>query len=277
MNNTLDQFYTNEAVALKYYNILKQKVEINSYDIFLEPSAGQGAFYKLMPTQKREGVDLDPKYPGVEQMNFFDYTPKPNKKYIVIGNPPFGRKCSMAKKFFNYAATFADTIAFIIPRTFKRNSVQNALNMNFELIFSEDTGKDCFTPSVSAKCCFQIWQRTTNCRVPVVRKLEHPDFTFLKEEERLTADFAIVKTGGSPGKMVYSNFELLHPQTYHYIKSNTNIEKNELIERFKGLNYTLAVDTCCQNSMGKSDLIYLYEAKYSETETENKAKELKKK
>ena len=42
MNNTLDQFYTNEAVALKYYNILEQKVEINSYEICLEPSAGQG-------------------------------------------------------------------------------------------------------------------------------------------------------------------------------------------------------------------------------------------
>lgn len=53
MKNTLDQFYTNEAVALKYYNILKQKVEINSYDICLEPSAGQGAFYKLLPTQMR--------------------------------------------------------------------------------------------------------------------------------------------------------------------------------------------------------------------------------
>ena len=46
MNNPLDQFYTNEAVALKYYNILKQKVEINSYDICLEPSAGQDTFYK---------------------------------------------------------------------------------------------------------------------------------------------------------------------------------------------------------------------------------------
>jgi hypothetical protein len=69
-------------VALKYYNILKQKLEINSYDICLEPSAGQGAFYKLMPTQMREGVDLDPKYPGVVQMNFFDYKPKSNKKYL---------------------------------------------------------------------------------------------------------------------------------------------------------------------------------------------------
>lgn len=149
MNNTLDQFYTNDSVALKYYEILKQKVDINSYDICLEPSAGQGAFYKLLPNEKREGVDLDPKYPGVKQMNFFDYKPKPNKRYLVVGNPPFGRYCSMAKKFFNYAATFADTIAFIIPRTFKRNSVQNALDMNFELIFSEDTGKDCFTPAVS--------------------------------------------------------------------------------------------------------------------------------
>jgi hypothetical protein len=67
--------------------------------------------------------------------------------------------------------------------------------------------------------------------VPVVRKLEHFDFTFLKEDERLTADLTIVKTGGS--------FELLHPpQTYHYIKSNTDIKKNELIRRFQGLNDT---------------------------------------
>jgi uncharacterized protein (DUF2344 family) len=111
--------------------------------------------------------------------------------------------------------------------------------------------------------------------VPVVRKLEHPDFTFLKGEERLTADFAIVKTAGFPGKKVDSNFELLNPQTYHFIKSNTHIEKNELIERFQRLNYTSALDTC-QTSMGKSYLIYLYEAKFSDSETESKAKELKK-
>jgi hypothetical protein len=55
---------------------LKQKIEIHSFVICLEPGAGQGAFYKLMPNKIHDRVDLDPKYPGVVQMNFFDYKPR---------------------------------------------------------------------------------------------------------------------------------------------------------------------------------------------------------
>ena len=56
-----------------------------------------------------------------------------------LGNPPFGKNCSLAIKFFNKAAEFADLIAFIIPRTFKRISIQNKLNLNFSFILFLDS------------------------------------------------------------------------------------------------------------------------------------------
>jgi len=70
-------------------------------------------------------------------MNFFDFIPE-NKKYIVIGNPPFGKNSSLVINFFNKSAEFADVITFILPKTFKRVSIQNKLNLNFILIYNED-------------------------------------------------------------------------------------------------------------------------------------------
>ena len=51
-DNNLDQFYTNDNIAEKYFEILKSKININDYDYYLEPSAGKGAFYKLLPNKK---------------------------------------------------------------------------------------------------------------------------------------------------------------------------------------------------------------------------------
>ena len=48
-------------------------------------------------------------------MNYFDYVPNKTKRYLVVGNPPFGKISSIAIKFFNKSAEYADCIAFIIP------------------------------------------------------------------------------------------------------------------------------------------------------------------
>ena len=206
----LDQFYTNDNIALECYSTLKNEVDIHLYDLHLEPSAGNGSFYKLLDPSKAVGIDIDPasfvtggdlclrgRYghlpaastvgsearviaskemvqdliegeedwlrdtrcrQGIIEMNFFEFEPKEDKKYLVIGNPPFGRSSSTAIKFFNKAAVFSDCIAFILPRTFKRVSVQNRLDLNFSLIYTEDLPlKPCsFTPKMNAKCCFQI-------------------------------------------------------------------------------------------------------------------------
>ena len=101
---TLDQFYTNHNIAVKCLKTLNTHINYSDFDYILEPSAGTGSFYKLLPIDKRIGLDLEPKYEGIRQLNFFDFKPEKNKKYLVIGNPPFGRIASLAVKFFNKSA-----------------------------------------------------------------------------------------------------------------------------------------------------------------------------
>ena len=56
----LDQFYTNDNIALECYSTLKNEVDIHLYDLHLEPSAGNGSFYKLLDPSKAVGIDIDP-------------------------------------------------------------------------------------------------------------------------------------------------------------------------------------------------------------------------
>ena len=59
--NGLDKFYTNKDIALKCYNQLTSLIDVNDYDIHLEPSAGSGSFFNIMDETKKIGLDIDPK------------------------------------------------------------------------------------------------------------------------------------------------------------------------------------------------------------------------
>lgn len=268
---SLDQFYTTPECAKKYYDILLSNINIDKYDILLEPSAGTGSFYKLLPVHKRIGIDLEPKYEGIEKQNFFDFEPIKHKSYIVIGNPPFGKISSIAVEFFNKSAEFADVIAFILPRTFKRVNIQNKLNTNFKLMFSEDIPLKpcCFVPKMNAKCVFQIWKRTKIPRELIQYDKSHNDFTFVKLESKdnknqpippTTADFALKAYGSHCGEIIDKELNKLHPKSWHWIKSN--IDVNKLKKRFAKLDYTMSKDTVRQDSIGQQELIFLYKQKY---------------
>ena len=220
------------------YDTLANKIDIDIFDIILEPSAGKGAFYDLIEPHKRKGIDLDPKHPEVTKMDYFDYVPKKNKRYLVVGNPPFGTQSSIAIMFMNKSCEFADCVAFIIPRTFKRVSIQNRLSMGFKLLYCKDLPLKpcCFTPEMGAKCCFQIWVRITEgepCRTRVVLAKTHRDFTFLKlgkpdDTKQPTppvgADFAMKAYGSNCGVLQNDNLETLRPKSWHWIKSNIDVE-----------------------------------------------------
>ena len=270
-NEKLDQFYTNQDIANKCYQTLKEKIAVDDYDIQLEPSAGTGSFYKLLNSQTRIGLDIEPKFDGVLEMNYFDYKPEADKKNIVIGNPPFGRISSVAVKFFNKSAEFADCIAFIIPRTFKRVSIQNKLSLNFHLIYNEDLPCNpcCFTPKMSAKCCFQIWKKMDTPRKIVKYDKTHKDFEFLKhgpkdDNNQPTppegADFVVKAYGSNCGNIVEENLSTLRPKSWHWIKSK--IDKDLLKKRLNTLDYSMSKDTVRQDSLGQQELIYLYKKKF---------------
>ena len=269
--NGLDQFYTNKDIALKCYNKLIELINLNDFDIHLEPSAGSGSFFNIMNETKKIGLDIEPKEKGIHKMDFFEYKPQQNNKYLVLGNPPFGKVSSLAVKFFNKSAEFANCIAFIIPRTFKRVSIQNKLNLYFELIYKEDIPITpcCFTPKMTAKCCFQIWVKKETKREKIIYDKLHNDFKFLKHGPKDTknqptppknCDFVIKAYGGNCGEIIDTNLELLRPKSWHWLKSNIDTEL--LKNRFRQLDYSMSKDTVRQDSLGQQELIYLYKSKF---------------
>ncbi|MDB4352515.1 hypothetical protein OAA60_03680 [Porticoccaceae bacterium] len=269
--NGLDQFYTNKNIALACYNKLNDVINLNDYDIHLEPSAGSGSFFNIMDESKKIGLDIEPKSNGITEMNFFDYIPEEDKTYLIIGNPPFGKVSSLAMKFFNKSAEFANCIAFIIPRTFKRVSVQNKLDLRFQLIYNEDLPINpcCFTPKMTAKCCFQIWVKTEIKRNKVIYDKTHNDFNFLKYGSKdknnqptppKKCDFVIKAYGANCGEIVDTDLKVLRPKSWHWLKSNIDIEL--LKNRFSQLDYSMSKDTVRQDSLGQQELIHLYKLKF---------------
>ena len=265
--NGLDQFYTNKDIALNCIQALEEHVNIKNYDFHLEPSAGSGSFYNLLDKKKRIGVDLDPKIEEITEMDFFDFKPETDKKYLVVGNPPFGRVSSLAVRFFNKSAEFADCIAFIIPRTFKRVSIQNKLSLEFRLVYNQDLpiSPCCFTPKMTAKCCFQIWVKSDDKRSIVIYDKTHADFKFLKHGPKdknnqptppENPHFAIKAYGGKCGVVKDTGLQALRPKSWHWIESNIDVEL--LKKRFGALDYSMSKDTVRQDSLGQQELIYLY-------------------
>lgn len=248
----MDKFYTKPVVAEYFFNTLKNIINVDDFDICLEPSAGNGSFFNLLPPKKRMGLDIIPDHDEIIQMDFFNFVPQKNKKYICIGNPPFGRISSLAVKFFNKSAEFSQCIAFILPRTFKRVSVVNRLDEYFHLIYEEDVANNSFEPNMMAKCIFQIWIKKEIKREKMLLNSNTNDFIFCSPNK---SDFAIRAYGGKCGE-ISLDVDNLAIKSWHFIKSN--IDKNILISRFNSLDYSISLDTVRQNSIGRKELVHIY-------------------
>lgn len=98
--------------------------------MYLEPSAGGGSFLDYLSNYI--ALDIVPEDDRIIQQDYLQYNTE-KTDFITIGNPPFGSRSKLAIDFFNKAATMSDVIAFIVPVSFMKWSVQKNLNANFAL------------------------------------------------------------------------------------------------------------------------------------------------
>ena len=264
----MDKFYTNADVVQMCLKYFEKYYTWNEWDLILEPSAGNGNFYLNIPSNNKIGIDIEPEHDSIQKCDLFKWSPpKKNMNILTIGNPPFGRISSMAVKFFNKTAEYSQVIAFIIPKTFRKISIQNKLNLNFHLVADMDIpNKPCsFTPKMNAKCCFQIWVKLKTKREKIELPISHIDWEFLKfgpkdDNNQPTppngSDFALRAYGGKCGEIVTENLHTLRPKSWHWIKSNIDVDV--LKNNFNRLNYENCHNTARQNSIGKAELIQLY-------------------
>ena len=67
----LDKFYTKKAVVEKCVSIL----DLDNYEVIVEPSAGSGAFLEYLPKNKTVALDIEPDISSIAKMDFFDTNP----------------------------------------------------------------------------------------------------------------------------------------------------------------------------------------------------------
>jgi predicted RNA methylase len=264
----LDKFYTIPEISNKCIDIIGTKYNWDTWDLVVEPSAGNGSFLTKIPTSKKIGIDIEPEHTDIINKNFFDYNPPVGfNNILVVGNPPFGRVSSLAIKFFNHAAEWCNVIAFIIPKTFRRVSLQNRLHKKFHLIYDEEIPSEpcSFSPPMQVKCCFQIWEKKDENRDIIKLATKHADWDFLSNgppdnsgqpTPPKGADFALLAYGGKCGSIVTTELDKLRPKSWHWVKAK--ISAPLLIERFRSLDYSISKDTARQNSIGRGELVKLY-------------------
>lgn len=98
----MDKFYT---IIEKLPDITKY-LELNRGNHYLEPAVGSGNLLKLIPNESVIVYDLYPDNNEIIPTDFLSVNLEYND-YITIMNPPYGKQCSLAVKFFNHAAKYS--------------------------------------------------------------------------------------------------------------------------------------------------------------------------
>jgi hypothetical protein len=136
--------------------------------------------------------DIRPDHPQVIERDYLTMPVEemvagraPEGKIHVVGNPPFGRQASLAIKFIKKTCTFADSISFILPKSFKKDSMRRAFSAHFHLVHQNDLNESSFlvnNKDHDSPCVFQVWVRRAAPRPePVVHTPVH--FFFMKRPD----------------------------------------------------------------------------------------------
>lgn len=168
-----EQFYTPSDIANQVVQRVIELVPDAVDHPWLEPCAGTGNFMSAIRKagiREVTGFDLHPASLEIKQKDFFTYR-SPETQFITVTNPPFGRNNALSVPFFNHAGPMSKVIAFIVPRSWRKWSIQNRLDRHFHLIADDDLSINYVNrsnlPISNAsllRTCLQIWQRKRRLR-----------------------------------------------------------------------------------------------------------------
>lgn len=246
-----EQFYTPADLALRLTKQIGPLIGGFESKLVIEPAGGTGAFIKAAKLQgagKVISFDIEPKADGVLLADFLVADLSGISGAITISNPPFGRNNSLSIPFFNKAAKHSDFIAFIVPRSWRKWSVMNRLDINFHLIHDQDLSIDYVDDlgemvwqKSNLRTCFQLWQRKDVERQIV--KVQ--DLGLITKVTPTEADVAITVFGYSCG-LVRTEFERIPNSTVMFLKLHDErvlaaLRKMDFSKFYRNTAYTEAL------------------------------------
>jgi len=189
---------------------------------------------------------------------------------LIIGNPPFGKRASLAIQFFNQSAMLSDSISFVVPVQFRKWSVQSKLNPEMRLVLDKDVPEHTFD---GIRCCFQVWKRggtEPDLRLLSAPAITHKDFVMWQYNNTkqaayvfgMTFDFAVPRQGFADYTRRETDQRQCERTTQwilfraHDIKTLTNLVTLDF--------ETLAKKNTTTPGFGKADVVKLYHEVYGD-------------
>lgn len=239
-----EQFYTQKDTA----KILTSKMitllgEESLSRNWIEPAGGTGAFIDSLmglgiTAEQIESFDIEPKHELVKHGDFLsqDFS---RDDYLAITNPPFGRNNKLSVPFFNKLAKHCTHIGFIVPKSWRKWSVQDKLDKSFHLIhdrelqinYVDDTGQPINNSSM-LKTVFQIWEKRDYERESV----QIEDRGYLKKVSREEATVNFTAYGRNVCKVEVRKPED-PPFAKHSLKLWLKVRDNEVLEALAQANF----------------------------------------
>lgn len=245
-----DKFYTKDE-CVEYF---LSKIDYKKYDLVIEPSAGNGAFFNKI-NHNKIGLDILPETQNIIKQDWFSFNEKLSNNVLVIGNPPFGKNGSLALKFIKKCDELKiKTIAFILPKSFKKLSFKNKIPLNYILSYEEDVVKDSFLlngEKYDVPCIFQIWERNDVKRNKIETKTVSNLFNFVKINEN--PDFSVRRVGFYAGKLYDDINKSI--ESHYFIKNNNILDLDKLKNIIKSIDWEHN-NTTGARSISKHELIF---------------------
>lgn len=257
-----DKFYTKKEIAQKCIDFTKKFISYKNSDIIIEPSAGNGSFIEPIISLKTKTIfiDITPEHKDIKKM---DYLKDDINSCIensdfgninVIGNPPFGRQSSLTIKFLKKSCSFANSISFILPKSFKKDSMKKYIDLHFHLEGEMDIPKNSFLVNdieYDVPCIFQVWIKKDFKREVIEKKIPI-GYTFVKRNE--SPDISFRRVGVNAGIIDTKNVDTKSEQSHYFIRFENRDLIEQSIEIFRNAKFDTD-NTVGPKSISKQEII----------------------
>lgn len=251
-----DKHYTRLEVARSCHHHIRRFLSVQT--CLLEPSAGAGAFVETCDANRSIlAFDIAPDLSrGVEiaQADFLAPTFKDRLltgiDYAAIGNPPFGKQSLTALAFLNKALALTGLVGMILPRVFKRWSVQSRVMPGARLLLDIDLPAYSFEfdgRPYDVNACFQVWSlrhpSKPDLRLAERPPISHPHFEMRmyntqRGQEWLDSSwwaFALFRTGVGDYRPLLRGAQLNPRRQYILVKAEGEVLRRLLLIDYKAL------------------------------------------
>lgn len=252
-----DQYYTPYNVMEYCVNKSIATIENLGLEIseFLEPSAGEGIFSDYLYKRGLNviAMDIEPKNNYIIKQDYLTCDIGYKAKRFIIGNPPYGSKFALARKFYNKSCELGDYISFILPIRQLNNTQQL---YKFDLVYSEDLGEIKFSNKKYVHCCLNIYVRPKKgLNKKKINKLK--DVDIIRQDSKnykdIDYDVRICSWGDSTAGKILAESE--HYSGEYKIKINNMELKNEIIDVLNKVNWKKEINNTSMCSIKKYHII----------------------